>query len=574
MLKNLHIWTTDRAINVGIVVVSSPATVRKPSNSMRVTSTISPGTLIDRRYRIQRVLGRGGMGRTYLVADERCFGDRCVLKEFLPPQMDGAVLKKARQLFEREARVLHQLVHPQIPRLLACFEEDGLLFLVEEYIEGQNYQALLDQRLATGEGGFSEAETICWLEEVLPVLEYIHHSHAIHRDISPDNIMRSRHRNCPVLIDFGVVKQAITEVRVQSPQQTLSTAFVGKVGYAPPEQIRMGQCFPSSDLYSLAVTALVLLSGKPPSELYDSRGMQWQWRENVRVSEAFARILTKMLAERPQDRYQSATEAREALASLARLHQSLVAMPPSTHAAIANIPSTHRRQNLLSPRSAIANIIPVATQSDAQISEVKVSNSKFYTQITAALSTLTAVILTGIIVGMRSPYIPFLCKPLNSCARDEEFQQFYARVLQKETTTRLLSRPPQTVEDLQNTRDRLRETLVQLRSIPDDVNVRSEAQPLVAYYRNELERVENRLATEKSAAEALAAIEQRARSVARATSLASTQRRLEQAKANWEDLLGQLEEIPDETFVGDRVRQLRGEYREQLNKVEDKLERQ
>jgi serine/threonine protein kinase len=540
---------------------------------MRETTTIPPGKLIDRRYRVQSILGQGGMGRTYLVADERCFGDLCVLKEFLPPQMDATLLKKSRQLFEREARVLHQLVHPQIPRLLACFEEEGLLFLVEEYIEGKNYQILLDERLAAGEGSFSEAETIQWLSEVLPVLEYIHNSQVIHRDISPDNLMRSRDRDRPILIDFGVVKQAMTEVQVQSSESSISTAFVGKVGYAPPEQIRMGQCFPSSDLYSLAVTALVLLTGKLPSELYDSHGMEWQWRDRVQISETFAQILTKMLAERPQDRYQSATEAREALATLAQMHQSLAVIPRSKSPAIAKIPSTQRRHKLASPRSTLASWFSLATNVSAQETDSDSEPRKLsaYTQIVAALSALTAVVLTGIIIGMRSPYLPFLCKPLNSCARDEEFQQFYARVLQQETTTRLLSRPPQSLEDLQNTRDRLHETLVQLRKIPEDVKVYSEAQPLMAYYRNELERIDNRLVTEKSAAEALAVIEKRAQKATRSTSLATTQRRLEQAQSEWEVILEQLEEIPNETFARDRVQQLRSEYRQKLDEIEEKL---
>ncbi|MDY7012041.1 MAG: serine/threonine-protein kinase [Cyanobacteriota bacterium] len=538
---------------------------------MREKTTIPPGTLIDRRYRVQCVLGRGGMGRTYLVADERCFGDRCVLKEFLPPQMDATLLKKSRQLFEREARVLHQLVHPQIPRFLACFEEEGRLFLVEEYIEGQTYQTLLEERLAAGEGGFSEAETIQWLEEVLPVLEYIHASGVIHRDISPDNLMRSRDRAQPILIDFGVVKQVMTEVGVASENST-STAFVGKVGYASPEQMRMGQCYPNSDLYSLAVTALVLLTGKLPSALYDSHGMQWQWRDRVQISSALAQIFTKMLAERPQDRYQSATEARAALAEVVGMHHSLAVVPRPKSPAIAKILLTQNSPRLPASRSAIAGWFSSVTESRAPMTEAKARQLNAYTKIATALSTLTAVILTGIVIGMRSPYIPFLCKPLQSCARDEEFQQFYARVLQQETTARLLSRPPQSIEELQKMRDRLHETLVQLKSIPDDVRVHSEAQPLIAYYRNELERIDHRLATEKSAADALVALEKRARSATRSTSLATTQRRLEQAKSDWEDILEQLEEMPDGTLTGDRVRQLRGEYRDKLNEVEAKLD--
>lgn len=541
---------------------------------MKATAEISPGTLIDRRYRVRQVLGEGGMGRTYLVADERCFDDLCVLKEFLPPQMDAALLKKSRELFEREARVLHQLSHPQIPRFLACFEEEGRLFLAEEYIEGQNYHVLLEERLANQGLAFSEAEILQWLEDLLPVLDYIHRCQVIHRDISPDNIMLPRgdrgvriaERAKPILIDFGVVKQAMTEVGVQSSgNRTSSTAFVGKVGYSPPEQMRMGQCYPSSDLYSLAVTALVLLTGKPPSELYDSYGMQWQWRDRVRISDALAQILTKMLAERPQDRYQSAAEAMAALSSLAQMRHSLAVVPRSKSPAIAKVPSTRRDRTLPTRWTAIASLFSL-------LPEANPSKLNAYTGLAVSLSGLAAIIFASIIIGMRSPYISFLCKPLNSCARDEEFQQFYARVLQQETTSRLLSRPPQNLEDLQKVRDRLYETLAQLRSIPEDVKIHSEAQPLVAYYRNELQQIDARIVSEKMAAEQLATVEKLAQKAARATSMATTKWRLEDARAAWEKVLAQLNQIPAQTFVSDRVKAKRSEYRDKISGIEEQLE--
>ncbi len=167
---------------------------------------IAPGTLIDNRYIIQKLLGQGGLGRTYLAFDTRRFNEACVLKEFAPIGTGENGLEKSRNLFKREAKILHQLQHPQIPRFLACFEGDGRLFLVQEYVDGKTYSRLLGEFQHQGRT-FSEEEVTQWLKNLLPVLEYVHQHNIIHRDISPDNIMLPDGKDMPVLIDFGVGKQ-------------------------------------------------------------------------------------------------------------------------------------------------------------------------------------------------------------------------------------------------------------------------------------------------------------------------------------------------------------------------------
>ncbi|HEY9640925.1 MAG TPA: serine/threonine-protein kinase, partial [Coleofasciculaceae cyanobacterium] len=171
---------------------------------------LTPGTRINGRYRIQRVLGRGGFGRTYLAADDRRFGDACVLKEFAPSsQSDPIVAQKLRELFQREATVLHKLNHPQIPQFFAVLEEDGRLFIVQEYINGKTYWRVLQERQQYRKT-FSEIEIVQWLKDLLKVLDYLHSQNIVHRDIAPDNIMLPRGKKLPVLIDFGVVKQVAT----------------------------------------------------------------------------------------------------------------------------------------------------------------------------------------------------------------------------------------------------------------------------------------------------------------------------------------------------------------------------
>ncbi|HEY9697484.1 MAG TPA: serine/threonine-protein kinase [Trichocoleus sp.] len=308
-----------------------------------VRPEIPPGTLIDNRYTIQRLLGQGGLGRTYLAFDTRRFNEPCVLKEFAPSGTGEHGLEKSRNLFKREAKILHQIDHNQIPKFLACFEGDGRLFLVQEYVDGQAYSNLIWERQSRGQT-FLEDEIIEWLKKLLPVLDYIHECGIVHRDISPDNIMLPRGKRVPVLIDFGVGKQmsvsGLTGMEQSDPDMVSfvgKVSLVGKVGYAPREQISLGICSSSSDLYALGVTAAVLLTGRDPSLLMDQYSLEWKWRDYAEVSDAFAKVLNKMLADTPKNRYQTAKEVLHDLEQFDQLEGSIeefsnstvVSLPPS-----------------------------------------------------------------------------------------------------------------------------------------------------------------------------------------------------------------------------------------------------
>ncbi|MEL6248173.1 MAG: serine/threonine-protein kinase [Cyanobacteria bacterium J06627_15] len=269
---------------------------------------ISPGTLLQNRYDVVQLLGQGGFGRTYLAKDKGRFEERCAIKEFVPSQGEDRFSDKATQLFQREAAILYQISHPQIPQFRATFEEDQRLFLVQDYVDGTTYRDLLDQRRAQGQT-FSETEVRQFLQQLLPVLAHIHAKRIIHRDISPDNIILRRSDQLPVLIDFGVVKEVVTRLQTDVPSTT-----VGKVGYAPSEQMQTGRAYPSSDLYSLAVTALVLLTGQEPQLLFDDVNLSWHWQAYAQVSPELATVLNKALNYRPGDRFQSVSQMAQALA--------------------------------------------------------------------------------------------------------------------------------------------------------------------------------------------------------------------------------------------------------------------
>ncbi|MBE9213589.1 serine/threonine protein kinase [Plectonema cf. radiosum LEGE 06105] len=273
--------------------------------------------IID-RYKIVRQLGQGGFGRTYLAEDMQQSDKICVLKEFAPQVEEDKDLQKAKELFEREANVLKQLQHPQIPRLHCSLQvklrNKDFFFLVQDYVEGENYQDLLEKSLDQGLC-FSEEKVFHLLTQILPVLNYIHSKDVVHRDISPDNLILRKSDNVPVLIDFGGVKQLPASQGLWFTQLPANRTLLGKKGYAPEEQLRQGKAFHSSDLYSLAVTALVLLAGEEPQKLYDSYQGNWRWGEKIKVSPNFEAVLKRMLAYKPSDRYQNAEQVLKDLQS-------------------------------------------------------------------------------------------------------------------------------------------------------------------------------------------------------------------------------------------------------------------
>ena len=275
-------------------------------------SSIPAGTTLQNRYRILQLLGQGGFGRTYRGEDLGRFNESCAIKEFEPQQENG-MTEKSLQLFQREATILYSIDHPQIPKFQAIFEENQRLFLVQDYIDGTSYHDLLNQRLAQGMT-FSEAEVRQFLQQMLPVLAHIHSKGIIHRDISPDNILQRHSDQLPMLIDFGVVKEVFS--RVQMLAVPTPATSVGKLGYAPSEQMQSGRAYPSSDLYALAVTAIVLLTGKEPQVLFDDVNLTWKWEAFARVSPGLAQVLNRAISYRPGDRYQSVSEMAQALGTV------------------------------------------------------------------------------------------------------------------------------------------------------------------------------------------------------------------------------------------------------------------
>ncbi|MGQ4646893.1 protein kinase domain-containing protein [Lyngbya aestuarii] len=271
------------------------------------------------RYQVLRMIGRGGFGLTFLARDVSLPGNPlCVIKQLCPKVNDPPALEKARVRFKREAETLVKLGnHSQIPMLLDYFVADGEFYLVQEYVNGSTLA-----RLVRRYGCVSETAVKSFLREMLPLLQYVHENQVIHRDIKPQNIIRCQDDGRLVLIDFGAVKEVITPAGDSSGKMP-TTHFIGTVGFAPPEQFYLRPVF-GSDLYSLGVTCLYLLTGKAPLEFKsDLKNGELRWQDTANVSESLAKILGKMLKVSLQERYQSAQAILRALES--ELHQDNLA---------------------------------------------------------------------------------------------------------------------------------------------------------------------------------------------------------------------------------------------------------
>ncbi len=244
--------------------------------------------LLDHRFRPLKPISNNSLGRTFLGFDEQ-EKIPCVIKQFLSKNDE---ISQFRQQINQIQKISQ---HPQIPDVYAYFEFPDYQCLVQQFIKGES----LAQKI-TKQGAFSEIEIREILTDILPVLNFIHQNNIIHRDINPDNIILSDHNLKLYLVDFGAVK--VTSKTSLAKTGTL----IGSVGYAPPEQLRGKPTF-SSDIYSLGVTCIHLLTNIHPFELFNDWEDQWVWNDFLLepVGKKLKEVLNKMIPKTLNQRYNS-----------------------------------------------------------------------------------------------------------------------------------------------------------------------------------------------------------------------------------------------------------------------------
>jgi serine/threonine protein kinase len=282
----------------------------QPENAddAEVCQTCGQPLLLNGRYRCTSLLGQGGFGRTYRAMDA---GEHppvpCVVKQIFPGgaalpgkavglDLDEAELHRRFQLEGRQLAVLGK--HPQIPALLAVVDNAQGQFLVQEYVPGPNLDQLVQQQPV------DETLVRRVLTEILPVLQFVHNHQVIHRDVKPANIIAPDAPQPLSLVDFGASKHIYEQALLDK-----TGTVIGSAGYVAPEQA-LGKAGFASDLYSLGVTCLHLLTGQHPFDLYSVSDDAWIWKTFVQtpVSKRLARVLDRMVKRRLKERYQSADE--------------------------------------------------------------------------------------------------------------------------------------------------------------------------------------------------------------------------------------------------------------------------
>jgi serine/threonine protein kinase, bacterial len=332
-----------------------------------------PSALQSDRYRIIEPLGSGGFSSTYLAEDTHMpSARRCVIKKMRSFTNDPGVYQLIQERFQREAAILEALgeQHSQIPKLYAYFANQGEFLLVQEWIQGQTLAAKFQQQ-----GVFSAVAVQDILVNLLPVLGFIHSQQIIHRDIKPENIILRQQDGKPVLIDFGAVKEVMGTV-VNTQGNTTQSIVIGTPGFMPSEQA-IGRPVFASDLYSLGLTAVFLLTGKTSQELdTDPRSGEILWQRhlgqaassqalgyqtNQETNSMLARVLDKAIQPHPRDRYSTAWEM------LADIQTPTLASSPSQTHSVPALAQTTAQNPFAQPQSSPASPVPETTGIRTQI---------------------------------------------------------------------------------------------------------------------------------------------------------------------------------------------------------------
>jgi protein kinase-like protein len=318
-------------------------------------ATLAQGTVLTKRYRIEKLIGSGGYASVYKATD-LTFGYERAIKEV--SDTDQGV----RNQFRLEAELLINSRHPNIPHGYHLIEDMGRLFLVMDFVSGKDLEELLNESLTQKQRPLDEATVLRWAVEICDALHQMHTLRVpvIHRDIKPANI-KITPEGRPVLIDFGLAKLQ------QRAGPTMTAAQGVSPGFAPPEQyMAKGRTDARSDIYGLGATLYACLTGKDPPEApgrllaqtgAGGHGMQLNAvrRLNPRVSEETDRIVIKALELSPANRQQSAAQLRDELsASLSRLTggmqgSTMVMGPACARCGTANRPDAIRCVNCNAP---------------------------------------------------------------------------------------------------------------------------------------------------------------------------------------------------------------------------------
>lgn len=271
-----------------------------------------PGSIVDNRYQIIQRLGRSETGKTYLAKDMQAVADaKCVIEQLNPNCDNEANWRIFQQHLLNEVAVLERLGdHPQIPQLYHHFSENQQFYLVREYIDGDNLEQEVERKI------YKEADAIYLIQDVLRILDFIHKTNVIHRNVRPTHLIRRKRSNNFVLINFGAIRDLeSTEINLNG--ELIFNPPEGNCSYVAPEQ-KTGSSKFSSDIYALGKATVYALTGKSPQKLEQAN---LNWQQQCEISQRLKTILEKMMSLNIEQRYSSALEVLYDLRPLLKLKQ-------------------------------------------------------------------------------------------------------------------------------------------------------------------------------------------------------------------------------------------------------------
>ncbi|MEN9272591.1 MAG: serine/threonine-protein kinase [Gloeomargarita sp. DG_1_5_bins_55] len=370
--------------------------------------------LLDGRYRVIETLAAGGFGKTFLAQDTKRPGQpQCVVK-MLHGSHDPKTMAVARRLFYKEAETLEKLRHPQIPQLLAFFEQKQEFYLVEEFVPGHT----LAQELVPGRV-FDEGWVLTFLTDVLQILQFIHNQGVIHRDLKPSNLIRRQGDGNLVLIDFGAVKHL--PIEGASAPEASHTVGIGTQGYMPTEQSSGKPRF-SSDLYALGMMAIQALTGVHPRDLPEDMDTgEILWQDRAQASPELIQILTKMVRYHFSQRYQGAEEVcRDLQSLLARLPQLATGSTPAAiNLALRVAEPTYREAQLdsstipydIAPTAPISQVAGEISPTTPAAATVPADNLGERTEKVNDATTVPAAVTPTVMMPAAAPVPPSPVSP-------------------------------------------------------------------------------------------------------------------------------------------------------------------
>jgi serine/threonine protein kinase len=276
------------------------------------------GDIVFDRYRIERCLPQGGFSQNYVAIDTQS-QQRVAVKQFFSEAIDEQYRDLAKRMFREEADMLRKFGAPnsQIPAWLRYIDEcDSEPVIIQEFIEGETYERRVREDCV-----FGELAALEFLEAMLPPIAALHEAGYCHRDISPENIIRSSQHHKPVLIDFG------SSAQYRCRAERRDRLRVAKQGYTAPEQQERGDFSPQSDFFSLGCTLIFLMTGCDPDTFSrDAQGIL-NWKEDLDISPRLLSLIDQMIALSPHDRPGS---SQAIVQTLATLHEAPSDMPKKT----------------------------------------------------------------------------------------------------------------------------------------------------------------------------------------------------------------------------------------------------